>query len=264
MDKEFKLQAYYDLAKLIAKITGKGKISPDFKKDLQLFKRQTKKYGAIRINKVTQKTRTAIKYRWEFIRRNKDYIALYEKFKKRPSIIYDENYECKLIGVFGILPPPFDYRLSFEQLIKKHADIETRSEFINNHFVITSSIMPKYSVISKKYGNDTVKLPMLTLAIDLRDTPQTLQAAFKNIIDYYKENFKETDIYKERKIWPRVFNDYLRVYDKVTKKIKTIAQISRIKRYSGWGGDDADKQKKLSRYYKKCKFFIEVGYSHLK
>jgi len=202
-------------------------------------------------------------YKWEFLRRNKEYVSDYHKFckglKNKKKALTNKEYKSQQQKLFqkkyGI-NKPIDPKISVRSITHDHLKRKLKNVDPKRHFLHKMFFAP--TVRSLFEGQEPVKClnqlkdkaspdnmtkmqNIITISVDLGATKEIIMHHFKSIIDTWKrthsrkrlEEYKRyiqiLDLKKEGKsikqIAEIIFPGYEESYDRVRKEVKAAQNL---------------------------------------
>ena len=229
----------------------------------------------VRSGVLTKREMICLKYRWEFLRRNKDYQNDYRHiilklngmdfFKNSyPEALRQKVFEILL--KWDLLSPIFP-RLSFNELLK--SDRKLKSIYIDslavNEFAIDCSESPD----SLNQKDLYIKGSMLKMYVDMRFPKEKILDEFELLVNRWQKPLKKM-IKKlprarpEKRLQLNQYAKYLKVYDHY-KKGMSMAKLAKkfYSNYIGLSGKDYAERKVL-RDLNGCLRLIHGGYKQIR
>lgn len=199
------------------------------------------------------------KYRWEFLRRNKQYIKDYHSGKRYPNKHWVKEYD---------IYPPFDPSDDFPKSLKDQRNMPLYDELSPLPPIVIQSIshspitgkevaQEKFTLPPRLKKENLQKISTLTLLVDITHRERLILSEFKKLISYWK-NIRKTTL----KIRLTQYKRYLQIYNLKEKRWSWTRLANRF-HPDDKGGIDYAKQKVMLDY-KRCKKLINGGYKQIK
>jgi len=229
----------------------------------------------VRSGILTKREMICLKYRWEFLRRNKDYQNDYGHIilKLNGMDFFKNSYpEALRQKVFEILLKwdllsPISPRLSFNELLE--SDRKLKSIYIDSLAVNEFAIDCTESPDSLNQKDLYMKGSMLKMYVDMRFPKEKILDEFELLVDRWQKPLKKM-IKKlpratpEKRLQLNQYEKYLKVYDHYKKGI-SMAKLAK-KFYPGYvessGKDYAER--KVLRDLNGCLRLIHGGYKQIR
>jgi len=249
---------------------------------------------------IEKRIKESFKYRWEFLRRNKNYQKDYDRWEQyerptweTPKSPYPEIFKKYLF-------PPLDYKLSYKELLKER-DKQIKKHSTGNGLTTkeeercwayewcSSDISGDSMVVQMCY--DDLKAPFgigddleerldvqkysddetIKISINLEYPKEIILNEVEYWIDFYNYIRKEYDKIPQKRKRLKEYQKYLDVYDLKTKK-KNYDQIVQTvfkkdyEKATGMGEElDLDSViTKAKRYYREAKRLVNGGYKEIR
>lgn len=222
--------------------------------------------------KIKLKNERIHSYKWEFLRRNKEYQNEYDNFTKAKKNGKEVSWDNR--SKYGLFAA--DYRNKYPGLIKNDGVDEAVVFYseLKPSEVLRVNAWSKQSLADSRWNlsrlkfkamnpNDVPKLKkmkLLQLIVDIRYPKETLFKNFKTMVNFYKNFVTDIRIDKRKRFGE--YDRYLAVYDlfeegwswdRLARKFYK-ADMERSSNYA---------RKKVKRDYERCLKLIDGGYRQI-
>ena len=229
----------------------------------------------VRSGVLTKREMICLKYRWEFLRRNKDYQNDYRQIvlKLNGADFFKDSYPEALrqkvseILLKWDLLSPISPRLSFNELLE--SDRKLKSIYIDslavNEFAIDCSESPD----SLNQNDLYMKGSMLEMYVDMKFPKEKILDEFELLVDKWQKPLKKMikklpHTKPEKRLQLNQYEKYLKVYDHY-KKGMSMAKLAKkfYSNYIGLSGKDYAERRVL-RDLNGCLRLIHGGYKQIR
>jgi len=188
------------------------------------------------------KKESADKYKWEFLRRNKEYCQAYKKILR----VKDKEALINFSSEWG-LKKPINPTRKFEQL----AQSDKISLFYFQPLIL--ELDQGYDVATPLISGDFI--------LDIQHPKKEIMAKFEAYIDEYINNFNKVDKDKRQRNRLEEYQRYLDVYDLKNKGWGWDKLAERFYKSDTENGRISYARMKIKRDFNRCKKLIDGGFN---